>query len=146
MHLSEPLRALTEMRRVLRLSGIVGIRDCDWGGRIHAPITPLLERWYTLTVRVRQHNGGALTVEERDIRADILAGLIADKGGEQQIGTAERILPRSSAVMWLYWSHSTKPSTESSRTIKRPRSVPMQTFNADHRLRAVFSPFRRFVG
>jgi hypothetical protein len=31
-------------------------------------------------------------VEEQDIRADILAGLIADKGGEQQIGTAERIL------------------------------------------------------
>jgi hypothetical protein len=35
---------------------------------------------------------GALTVEERDIRADILTGLIADKGGQQQIGTAERIL------------------------------------------------------
>jgi hypothetical protein len=35
---------------------------------------------------------GALTVEEQDIRADILAGLIADKGGEQQIGTAEWIL------------------------------------------------------
>jgi hypothetical protein len=35
---------------------------------------------------------GALTVEEQDIRADILTGLIADKGGEQQIGTAERIL------------------------------------------------------
>jgi hypothetical protein len=35
---------------------------------------------------------GALTVEEQDIRADILAGLIADKGGEKQIGTAERVL------------------------------------------------------
>ena len=35
---------------------------------------------------------GALTPDEQDIRADILAGLIADKGGEQQIGTAERIL------------------------------------------------------
>lgn len=29
---------------------------------------------------------------DQDIRADILAGLIDDKGGEQQIGTAERIL------------------------------------------------------
>ena len=58
MHLSEPVRALAEMRRVLRPNGIVGIRDCDWGGRIHAPITPLLEQWYTLTVRLRQHNGG----------------------------------------------------------------------------------------
>jgi hypothetical protein len=31
-------------------------------------------------------------VEEQDVRADILASLIADKGGEQQIDTAERIL------------------------------------------------------
>jgi hypothetical protein len=35
---------------------------------------------------------GALTDEEQDIRAGILSGLIADKGGEEQIGTAERIL------------------------------------------------------
>src|SRR5438094_10493414 len=35
---------------------------------------------------------GALTPEEQTIREDILAGLIADKGGEQRIGTAERIL------------------------------------------------------
>src|SRR5438067_1664048 len=35
---------------------------------------------------------GALTPDEQTIREDILAGLIADKGGEQQIGTAERIL------------------------------------------------------
>jgi ubiquinone/menaquinone biosynthesis C-methylase UbiE len=58
MHLREPVRALAEMRRVLRLDGIVGVRDCDWGGRIHAPMTPLLEQWYALTVRIRQRNGG----------------------------------------------------------------------------------------
>jgi SAM-dependent methyltransferase len=58
MHLREPVRALTEMRRVLRPGGIVGVRDCDWGGRIHAPITPLLEQWYALTVWIRQRNGG----------------------------------------------------------------------------------------
>jgi hypothetical protein len=33
-----------------------------------------------------------LTEGEQDIRADILSGLISDKGGEQQIGTAARIL------------------------------------------------------
>ena len=58
MHLKQPLRALAEMRRVLRPGGIVGIRDCDWGGRIHVPATSLLEQWYSITVRVRQHNGG----------------------------------------------------------------------------------------
>jgi hypothetical protein len=40
----------------------------------------------------RRRADGELTQDEQDIRADILAGLIADKGGEQQIGTAERIL------------------------------------------------------
>jgi hypothetical protein len=35
---------------------------------------------------------GAFTPDEQTIREDILAGLIADKGGERQIGTAERIL------------------------------------------------------
>lgn len=57
-HLREPVRALTEMRRVLRRGGIAGVRDIDWGGRIHAPMTPLLEQWYEMTVRVRQRNGG----------------------------------------------------------------------------------------
>jgi hypothetical protein len=40
----------------------------------------------------RRRTDGGLTEEEQNIRADILAGLINDKGGEQQIGTAERIL------------------------------------------------------
>src|SRR6266576_2195227 len=34
----------------------------------------------------------ALTQEEQDIRAVILAGLLADKGGEAQISTAMRVL------------------------------------------------------
>jgi hypothetical protein len=37
---------------------------------------------------------GALTPDEQAIREDILAGLIVDKGGAQQLGTAERILAK----------------------------------------------------
>jgi hypothetical protein len=40
----------------------------------------------------RRRADGELTQDEQAIRVGILAGLIADKGGEQQIGTAERIL------------------------------------------------------
>jgi SAM-dependent methyltransferase len=58
MHLREPVRALEQLRRVLRPGGVAGIRDPDWGANLVAPTTPLLEQWGALLVRVRQHNGG----------------------------------------------------------------------------------------
>jgi len=75
-HLREPVKALVEMRRVLRPGGIVGIRDCDWGGRIHAPMTPLLEEWYALTIRIRQHNGGNPFMGREQRRLLLEAGFV----------------------------------------------------------------------
>jgi hypothetical protein len=40
----------------------------------------------------QRRSNDAVTAEEQLIRESILAGLIADKGGQQEIGTAERIL------------------------------------------------------
>ncbi len=58
MHLREPLRALCEMRRILRPGGIAAVRDPDWGTSVHAPMTPRLQQWIELAARVREFNGG----------------------------------------------------------------------------------------
>ncbi|HEY3040753.1 MAG TPA: hypothetical protein VGJ66_18585 [Pyrinomonadaceae bacterium] len=46
----------------------------------------------------RRRADGTLTDEEQDIRADILTGLIADKGGEQQIGKQ-----KARMMWWISW-------------------------------------------
>ena len=55
-----------------------------------------------LAAVTQRRANSALTPEEQMIREDILAGLISDKGGENQIGTAERILAEiiSTGITW----------------------------------------------
>jgi ubiquinone/menaquinone biosynthesis C-methylase UbiE len=53
-HVREPLRALKEMRRVLKPGGVVGVTDTDESTRITSPSTPLLEEMISLALRVRE--------------------------------------------------------------------------------------------
>jgi hypothetical protein len=47
---------------------------------------------WSLRCRPARRTNGVLTPDEQTIREEILAGLIADKGGEAQIPTAMRVL------------------------------------------------------
>jgi SAM-dependent methyltransferase len=55
-HLSEPVAALLELRRVLRARGILAVRDSDYGGFVWAPGEPRLDRWLELYHQLTARN------------------------------------------------------------------------------------------
>jgi ubiquinone/menaquinone biosynthesis C-methylase UbiE len=56
-HLSDPIRALGEMRRVLAPGGLVAVRDADYGKFTWSPTDPRLERWMELYHDITKRNG-----------------------------------------------------------------------------------------
>lgn len=55
-HLTEPVAALGEMRRVCRPGGIVAVRDADYTATTWYPPDPRLDRWAELYQRVARSN------------------------------------------------------------------------------------------
>jgi ubiquinone/menaquinone biosynthesis C-methylase UbiE len=57
-HISRPLDALLEIRRVLKAGGVVGVRNADFGGHLVAPDDPLLAQTFQLMATLMERNGG----------------------------------------------------------------------------------------
>ena len=55
-HVSDPVAALREMRRVVRPGGLIAVRDADYAGMHWAPESPMLDQWLDTYRRVAKAN------------------------------------------------------------------------------------------
>jgi ubiquinone/menaquinone biosynthesis C-methylase UbiE len=96
-HLREPVRALLEMKRVLKSSGLVGIRSPDWAGWLVYPPNPLIEQGFHLFKQTQIANGGNPYVGRA------LKGLLRESGFSKTSisGSYEIVDDPGSFVGWL---------------------------------------------
>jgi SAM-dependent methyltransferase len=79
-HLRDPVRALKEVRRVLKPGAVFGMCNDDWESLLLDPPTPLLTKAINLFLRVAEHNGAGLCRGRQNRRLLREAGFVRTEG------------------------------------------------------------------
>ena len=103
-HLSEPVKAMRELRRVVKPGGIVGITRTDWSDPLVSPPCEALGRFFELFERGFQLQGGSMNsgrhvgsmLSEAGLRVVELFGAYSNA-----LATAEA--PNGLAAGWAEW-------------------------------------------
>ncbi len=74
-HVSDPVAALVEMKRVVRPGGLIAVRDADYAGMHWAPESPALDQWLAVYRRVAKANDAEPDAGRHLVRWARLAGL-----------------------------------------------------------------------
>ena len=80
-HLPEPLDTLRECMRVLKHGGVIGVRDTDYSVWFLEPVTPVLDAFRELSLKVATFNGASPTYARQQRSLLVQAGCTTTSSG-----------------------------------------------------------------